>query len=154
MAARQAVAHAAKLPPRLSHFIGGQAVAAPGANVRTLPKIYPGNNQQISEVPIAGQDVVDDAVISARAGFKEWSRQSGTERGRVLHKASRLMRDAWGDITRAEVLDVGKPLAEAEADTSGPDALEFFAGAAPTAAKIAAENPTVRSRVCISGALR
>jgi len=71
-------------------------------------------------------------VASAHEGFGKWSRMSGTERGRVLNKAQRILRDRNRDLAVLEVLDTGKPIQEAEAVDviSGADCVEYYAGLA------------------------
>jgi betaine-aldehyde dehydrogenase len=61
---------------------------------------------------------------------------TGTERGRILNRAGRLLRERNRELAELEVLDTGKPIQEAEAVdvASGADCLEYFAGVAPTIA--------------------
>ena len=56
------------------------------------------------------------------------------ERARILRRAADLIRERNPDLARLETLDTGKPLQETlVADwPSGADALEYFAGLAPT----------------------
>jgi betaine-aldehyde dehydrogenase len=96
--------------------------------------INPATGEVISKVQVASKADVDRAVESAREGFKAWSRMTGAQRGRVLMNAVRLLRARNDELARLEVLDTGKPIAEAAAVdvASGADAIEYFAGAAPT----------------------
>jgi betaine-aldehyde dehydrogenase len=57
---------------------------------------------------------------------------TGAERGRILNKAVRILRDRNDELARLEVLDTGKPIQEAAAVDvlSGADAIEYFAGLA------------------------
>jgi betaine-aldehyde dehydrogenase len=114
----------------LKLYIGGGYVSAQsGQSFETLD---PARNTPICRVHQAGEADVDAAVGSARQGFEVWSRMSGTARGRVLHKASELLRAHRDALARLETLDAGKPLSETpEADVdSGADCLEYFAGLA------------------------
>src|SRR5690606_20024420 len=74
------------------------------------------------------------AIESARAGFAEWSAMSAIERSRILLKAVGLLRDRDDELAAVEVRDTGKPWQEAEAVdvVTGADAIEFFAGLAPS----------------------
>lgn len=56
---------------------------------------------------------VDAAVSSARAAFVSWSKWTGIERGRVLLKASQLLRQKKKELAEMEVMDTGKPIQEA-----------------------------------------
>src|SRR3546814_14616249 len=55
---------------------------------------------------------VDAAVASAEEGFAVWSAMGGTERGRVLHEAQRILRARNRELAELEVLDCGKPIQE------------------------------------------
>ena len=114
----------------LKLFIGGGYVAAQSG--QTFETIDPAHNTPICRVHQAGQADVDAAVGSARQGFEVWSRMTGAARGRVLQKASELLRAHRDELARLETLDAGKPLSETpEADVdSGADCLEYFAGLA------------------------
>ena len=59
---------------------------------------------------------------------------TGAQRGRILMNAVRLLRERNDALARLEVLDTGKPISEASVVdvASGADAIEYFAGAAPT----------------------
>jgi betaine-aldehyde dehydrogenase len=57
---------------------------------------------------------------------------TGAQRGRVLMNAVKLLRERNREIAEIEVMDTGKPIAEAVAVDvlSGADAIEYFAGVA------------------------
>ncbi|EDO27531.1 predicted protein, partial [Nematostella vectensis] len=59
------------------------------------------------EVKGSGKTEVKRAVLSARKAFKTWSVLSGSERGRILGDASRLVRKRREDIAKVEVHDNG-----------------------------------------------
>ncbi len=96
--------------------------------------INPATNQAIYEVEVADDAVKQEAISSAQAGFKIWSRMSGLERSRILMKAVALLRERNDELAEIEVLDTGKPWSEASVVdvVSGADAIEFFAGIAPS----------------------
>jgi len=78
---------------------------------------------------------VDRAMESARRGFETWSGMSGTERGRILHETSRLLRQRRDHITEMESKDTGHPISEV-----GPahvdfaiETLEYYATLCPSA---------------------
>jgi betaine-aldehyde dehydrogenase len=116
----------------LKLYIHGRLVDA--TSNETFDNVNPATGEVISKVQVASKADVDRAVESAREGFKAWSRMTGAQRGRVLMNAVRLLRARNGELARLEVLDTGKPIAEAAAVdvASGADAIEYFAGAAPT----------------------
>ena len=113
-------------------YIGGRYVNATSGE--TFDTINPATGEVICQVQKASQADLDQAVISARQGFKVWSRMTGTERGRILNKAVALLRSKNQELAELEVLDTGKPIQEADCVdvASGADCIEYFAGLAPT----------------------
>ncbi len=95
---------------------------------------YPANNREICQVELALREEIDAAVDAAASAQKAWSSMTGTERGRILNRAASLLRQRNDELAELEVYDTGKPIAEASTVDihSGADALEFFAGLAPT----------------------
>ncbi len=111
-------------------YIGGRYVAATSGE--TFPTINPATGETLALVEQAGPAEVDAAVAAAKAAFAEWRELTGAERGRILNRAVALLRERNDELARLEVLDTGKPIAEAiEVDVlSGADAIEYFAGLA------------------------
>ncbi len=111
-------------------YIGGRYVAATSGE--TFPTINPATGETLALVEQAGPAEVDAAVAAAKAAFAEWRELTGAERGRILNRAVALLRERNEELARLEVLDTGKPIAEAiEVDVlSGADAIEYFAGLA------------------------
>ena len=101
---------------------------------KTFQNINPSTNQLIGEIESASVNDVNKAIESAKEGFAIWSKMSGTERGRILKKAADLLRERNKELADIEVMDTGKPISEAiEVDVlSGADAIEYFAGIAPS----------------------
>ncbi|SFV32048.1 betaine-aldehyde dehydrogenase [Hyphomicrobium facile] len=114
----------------LQSYIGGRYTASKAAE--TFENTNPATGKLISRVEIALEPEVDAALRSAEEGLKRWSAISGAERGRILNKAARILRDRNNELARLEVQDTGKPIQEAEAVdiVSGADCIEYFAGVA------------------------
>jgi 1-pyrroline dehydrogenase len=77
---------------------------------------------------------VDDAVAAAKAAFKGWSETPPGERAHALLKIADALEENAEELSRAESLNVGKPI-EAMKSEEMPflvDNLRFFAGAART----------------------
>ena len=108
---------------------GGDATSG-----ETFTTRNPATGEVLAEVGQASAADVDRAVASAREGFAVWSAMTGAERARVLHRAVAILRDRNDELARLEVLDTGKPIAEASTVdvASGADCIEFFASAAAT----------------------
>ncbi|MBS0232048.1 MAG: betaine-aldehyde dehydrogenase [Proteobacteria bacterium] len=132
----------------LQNYIGGRFL--PTADGETFENRDPATGDLISLVEIALAPEIDAALQSAKEGFARWSRMSGAERGRVLNKAARLLRERNRELAEIEVRDAGKPIQEAEVVdvVSGADCIEYFAGFAATlhGEQIALNNAFVYTR--------
>ncbi|MGY5776199.1 aldehyde dehydrogenase family protein [Rhizobium sp. LEGMi135b] len=80
------------LPLPIGHFIGGELVEAPGV----IEMHRPSDGKPYAGCPIAGPEMVDRAVESAKAALKasNWGGMRPRERVRVMH--------AWADLIQAE----------------------------------------------------
>ena len=119
------------LPPDpVPLYIGGERrQAQSGASFTT---VNPATNAVLRHVQRAGAGDVDAAVAAAARAQRGWAATAPVERGRILRRAARILRDRRDDIARVETLDTGRPIAETpEADVdSAADCLEFFGGIA------------------------
>ncbi len=110
-------------------LIGGQSVASP------LPKIdkyYAATGEIIAQIEPATTEMLDEAVRIATEAQKAWGAMDGTARAQIMHRAAQLLRAANDELSRLEVLDVGKLYSEAvSADVpSAADAMDHFAALA------------------------
>lgn len=101
-------------------------------NSRSFTSLNPATGEVLATLEMASIAEIDAAVERARAAQRDWATRTGVERGRVLQRAALLLRERTEELARLEVLDTGKPIAEAlEVDVaSGADCIEYFAGAA------------------------
>lgn len=104
------------------------------ASGETFDVINPATGQIIYQVEVADDEVKSKAMASSQRGFTTWSAMTATERSRILLKAVALLRERNDELAKVEVLDTGKPWQEASVVDvlSGADAIEFFAGLAPS----------------------
>ncbi|WP_396586731.1 betaine-aldehyde dehydrogenase [Bermanella sp. R86510] len=118
--------------PTYQSFVNGQYIANKTGELFDV--INPATGEVIYRVEQADDNVMSQALASAESGFQTWSKMSGVERSRILLKAVALLRERNDELAKVEVLDTGKPLQEAlEVDVvTGADAIEFFAGVAPS----------------------
>lgn len=118
--------------PKASHFIDGEYIEDIAGD--PLDVIYPFTGEVIAKLHCATPAIVDKAIASAQAAQADWAALTGTERGRILRKASEIMRERNHDLSVLETYDTGKPYQETSvADaTSGADAFEYFGGLAGT----------------------
>ncbi|MBD0415951.1 betaine-aldehyde dehydrogenase [Oryzicola mucosus] len=115
--------------PKASHYINGRYVEDQGGPA--LSVTYPATGEQIAALHGATPNILELAVASAREAQPAWARLKPVERGRILRRASDILRARNEELSRLETLDTGKPIQETlVADAaSAADALEFFAGA-------------------------
>ncbi len=113
-------------------YIDGAPVTATSGE--SFVTTNPATRIPIASVAHADATDVDRAVGSARRGFAKWSSRTGAERGRVLLRAAAILRERNDELAHLEVLDTGKPIAEASTVDviSGAECIEYFAGAAAT----------------------
>ena len=118
--------------PKASHFIGGAYVEDTSGT--PIDVIYPATGEVIATVYAATPAIIEQAITSAKAAQAAWAAMTGTERGRILRRASEIMRIRNHDLSVLETYDTGKPYQETSVvdATSGADALEYFGGMAAT----------------------
>ncbi len=121
-----------KAQPKASHFVDGSyhedTAGAP------IEVIYPATGEVIAVLHEATPAVTEAALASAARAQSEWGAMRPVERARILRRAADIIRERNPELSRLETLDTGKPMQETlVADwPSGADALEYFAGLAPT----------------------
>jgi acyl-CoA reductase-like NAD-dependent aldehyde dehydrogenase len=111
--------------------LGGERVAA--AEGTTFDVIEPATEAPMAEVARAGEEDVRRAVDVATEAFEEgsWPSTSARERGRVLTKASLLVRERLEDLARLEARNGGKPITAARGELDiVANVFEYWGGAA------------------------
>ncbi|NBB98109.1 MAG: betaine-aldehyde dehydrogenase [Alphaproteobacteria bacterium] len=118
--------------PKASHFIGGDYVEDDAGTV--FHSHYAATGEVIAKLHSATPAILDRALAAAEEAQADWAARPPVERGRILHRAAQILRARNRALSELETLDTGKPLQETlVADAvSGADALEYFAGFAPT----------------------
>ncbi|MBV2358219.1 betaine-aldehyde dehydrogenase [Thalassococcus sp. CAU 1522] len=116
--------------PNASHFVDGAYLEDAAGD--PIDVVYPATGAVIARIHAATPAVIAKAVESGLRAQAEWAALSGRERGRVLTRAARIMRDRNRDLSVLETRDTGKPLSETlyVDATSAADALEYFGGLA------------------------
>jgi betaine-aldehyde dehydrogenase len=111
--------------------LGGERIAALDGAVAEV--IEPGTGAPAWEVAKAGPEDASRAVEVAVRAFEEgpWPRLSARERGRILTKASFLIRDRQEDLARLEARNGGKPISAARGEVDlVANVFEYWGGAA------------------------
>lgn len=118
--------------PKTSHFVDGHYVE--DLSGTPIDVIFAATGEVIARVHEATAAIVERALASAARAQKDWARVKPVERARILRLAADIIRERNQALSELETLDTGKPIQETTvADaTSGADALEYFAGLAPT----------------------
>ena len=112
-------------------ILGGEHIAA--TEGRTFEVVEPSTAESMAEVAEAGPQDAGRAVDVALRAFEEgpWTRTSARERGRILTKASFLIRERQEELARLEARNGGKPInaARGEIDLVA-NVFEYWGGAA------------------------
>ncbi|WP_420099121.1 aldehyde dehydrogenase family protein [Corynebacterium sp.] len=97
-------------------YIDGQWVGASDGGTRTVT--CPADGSVVAEVSEATAADTEKAIAAARRAFDagEWSATSAAYRGDLLLKVADAMADRKDEFARAEALDTGKRMVEAEGD--------------------------------------
>jgi RHH-type transcriptional regulator, proline utilization regulon repressor / proline dehydrogenase / delta 1-pyrroline-5-carboxylate dehydrogenase len=89
-----------------------------------IQSLNPSNSSEvIGEVGLISTEQAEQAVQAAKAAFPNWQRTPATQRADVLRKAADLMIQQRHTLAAWIVLEVGKPLQEADAEVS--EAIDF-----------------------------
>ena len=109
-------------------FIGGEFVGQ-GSQER-FPAVNPYNRQEWASIPQASETQVADAIDAARRAFETtWSRTSGAERARLMHKLADLLAADADRMGRLESTDNGKIIRETRSQMLfAARQYRFFAG--------------------------
>ena len=111
--------------------LGGERV--PAAEGTTFEVIEPGTGTSMAEVVQAGAEDARRAVDIAHHAFEQgaWRRTNATERGRVLLRASAMLRERIDEFAVVEARNGGKPINAARGEMNlVANVLEYWGGAA------------------------
>ncbi|WP_171180151.1 aldehyde dehydrogenase family protein [Ruegeria sp. HKCCD8929] len=118
-------------PRVFGFFMDGQSVAAGDRDV--FERSSPGHGVPVTCIPRCTNEDLNTAVACARRAFddRRWCGLSGADRAAVLLKAAGLIRERAEEIAYWEVLENGKPIAQARAEVQGCVGMfEFASGLA------------------------
>ena len=115
---------------RINSYIGGGLRGAPEAT--TFENVNPATGEVLSQVEVADEALVHEAIQRAGEAFPAWRALTGAERGRILVAVAGRLRERNDELAELEVLDTGKPISEANCVdvASAADCLEYFGGIA------------------------
>ncbi|OKH37142.1 L-glutamate gamma-semialdehyde dehydrogenase [[Phormidium ambiguum] IAM M-71] len=90
----------------------------------TFDSVNPSNPKEIvGKIGLLSVEQAEQALKAAKAAFPEWRKKSAKERADILRKAADLMEQRRAELCAWIVLEVGKPLQEADGEVS--EAIDF-----------------------------
>jgi RHH-type proline utilization regulon transcriptional repressor/proline dehydrogenase/delta 1-pyrroline-5-carboxylate dehydrogenase len=91
---------------------------------KTLKRVNPSKTQQIvGEICLAGIPEAENAFKAAETAYASWKDVSANDRAKLLDDVAKLMQRDRFQLIATQVLEVGKPWAEADADVA--EAIDF-----------------------------
>lgn len=140
---------------RTELYIDGQWVRP--VQGKTFPTVNPATEEVIHAIPSATAEDVDRAVAAARRAFDGdgWPKLDARSRARYLRAIAAGIRKRLDELARLEVVDNGKPLAEARGDIEdSAGCFDYYAGLAEELAAAPAEEIMVSDDRFTSKAVR
>ncbi|CAA19114.1 betaine-aldehyde dehydrogenase Atd3 [Schizosaccharomyces pombe] len=131
----------ARRAPENSLFIDGKFVSPIEPAAKPIPLINPATEEIIGTCANASAKDVDSAVENAYNTFRSgiWAKWPGKQRGLVLRKIAKMMREKRELLAGIDTINCGKPTPYALFDIdSCADMFEYYAEVAET------DNPTVK----------
>jgi len=78
--------------------------------------VNPANEEVIGELPLGTPADLGDALTSAQRAFATWRITSPWERGGILKRTARIIRERSSELAHVLTLEQGKPLAESRGE--------------------------------------
>ncbi|MCC2679333.1 MAG: 1-pyrroline-5 carboxylate dehydrogenase [Pseudobdellovibrio sp.] len=115
----------AQLPKVVKPVVAGQAHSF----AKIYKRVNPSNTAQVvAEVHMADNTLAETAMQSAHKAYLSWKKVSVNERANLLDKVADLMHEKKYELMATQILEVGKPWAEADGDVAEAiDFLRFYA---------------------------
>lgn len=111
----------------ISHYINGTSINA--ASARRQAVLNPASGAEIAQVVLADQQVVDQAVATAKAAWPAWSETAPLRRARVMFKFKELLEQNHEKIAAIITREHGKIFSDAMGEvTRGIEVVEFACG--------------------------
>jgi RHH-type proline utilization regulon transcriptional repressor/proline dehydrogenase/delta 1-pyrroline-5-carboxylate dehydrogenase len=91
---------------------------------QTITSVNPANSHEIiGEIGLISTTRADQALAAAKAAFPQWRRTPVPERVAILNRAADLMEERRAQLSAWIMLEVGKPLRQADGEVS--EAIDF-----------------------------
>jgi succinate-semialdehyde dehydrogenase/glutarate-semialdehyde dehydrogenase len=112
---------------QLALRIDGERIGAGGRSTHAV--INPATGETLGQLPLATTADLDRALDTAARGFRIWRSKTADERGNVLARAARLLRERIEKIATIATMEEGKTLGEAKGELLMAAGLfDFYAG--------------------------
>ncbi len=115
---------------KVAHLIDGK----PETSAESFETLSPVDNSVLAKVARGGASEIDKAARAARKAFGAWSRTTGAERRKILHRIADAIEARADEIALVECMDTGQPIRYmSKAALRGAENFRFFADRAPDA---------------------
>jgi len=103
-----------RVPARTQNIIGGRRVESSADT--WLEVRNPATAELVTQVPQSTHAEMEEAVASAKAAFRSWSKTSAMARQQIMFRYQQLIKENITEVARLITLEQGKTLADAEGD--------------------------------------
>jgi 5-carboxymethyl-2-hydroxymuconic-semialdehyde dehydrogenase len=115
----------------VAHFIDGKSDRGDG---KTFDTLSPVDNSVLAKVAHGAAADIGRAAKAAKRAFTGWSKTSGNERKKILHKIANTIEARADEIALVECMDTGQPIRYmSKAALRAAENFRFFADRAPAA---------------------
>lgn len=105
--------------------INGKTVFDSG---KEIDVINPANEEVVGIVPAATKINIVEAISAAKRSFLIWSQKTPKERAKIIHEASKNVRENFEEIAKLLTFEQGKPFNEAKGEALlAADILDYYA---------------------------
>lgn len=99
-----------------------------GESLEKLTVINPANREEVGTVPVGGASEANEAIASASAAFKTWSKTTAYERANYLQRLYKLLIEHQEELAEIMTREMGKPIQESRGEVLyAASFLEWFA---------------------------
>uniref|UniRef100_D3PHJ8 Probable methylmalonate-semialdehyde/malonate-semialdehyde dehydrogenase [acylating], mitochondrial n=1 Tax=Lepeophtheirus salmonis TaxID=72036 RepID=D3PHJ8_LEPSM len=102
------------IPSKTQNFINGKFIDS--STSKWIDVHDPANNEIVTRVPQSTNTEMENAVESAKAAFKTWSKTSPLSRQQVMFKYQALIKENMSEIAKLITREQGKTHSDAEGD--------------------------------------
>ena len=114
-----------QLRQQLPKVVRPQVCGQPLTSTQVFKRVNPSKTLEVvSEVHMASKEMAEEAMQSAHKAFASWRKVNAADRAKILDKTADLMQKYRYDLMATQILEVGKPWAEADADIG--EAIDFL----------------------------